>query len=332
MRVLVTGGAGYVGSVVVEELVQTGAETVVVLDDLSTGHAPAVVAPARLVRGDIADARLVASLCGEARIDVVVHMAASAVIGRSMVDPAGYYRNNVTKGIALLDALVGAGVRRFVFSSTAAVYGEPIASPIVEDSPLVPMNPYGDTKLAFERVLKWYQQAYGVAFACLRYFNAAGATERNGDMHDPETRLVPNVLQAATGAGPAVSLFGDDYPTPDGTCVRDYVHVSDLARAHVLAIAHLERRPAGAYNLGGGGGYSVREVIDVASKVTGRPIPYKVVGRRAGDPAKLVASSELARCELSWEPKKQDLATIIGDAWAWLTAHPNGYADPGGAS
>jgi UDP-glucose 4-epimerase len=325
MRALVTGGAGYVGSVVVEELLAAGAQAVVVLDDLSTGHASAVVPPARLVRGDIADVPLVASICRDEGIDVVVHMAASSVVGQSVADPAAYYRNNVVKSISLLDGLVSAGVRRLVFSSTAAVYGDPAASPITEESPLVPTNPYGETKLAFERALAWYGRAYGLKFACLRYFNAAGATARNGEQHDPETHLIPLVLQAAVGARSGVSVFGDDYPTADGTCVRDYVHVADLARAHVLAIANLERIPARAYNLGGTGGYSVRQVIEVASKVTGTRIPYRVVGRRTGDPSALVASPELARRELSWAPERQDLATIIGDAWAWLRSHPHGY-------
>jgi UDP-glucose 4-epimerase len=325
MRALVTGGAGYVGSVVVEQLLVAGAQAVVVLDDLSAGHASAVTAPARLVRGDIADGALVSSICRDEGIDVVVHMAASALVGQSMTDPAAYYRNNVTKGIALLDAIVGAGVRRLVFSSTAAVYGEPSASPIAEDFPLLPTNPYGETKLVFERALSWYGRAYGLRFACLRYFNAAGATARNGEQHDPETHLIPLVLQAAAGTRAFVSVFGDDYPTPDGTCIRDYVHVCDLARAHVLAIGNLERDPAGAYNLGGGGGYSVRQVIEVASRVTGKRVPYKVEGRRAGDPSVLVAGSELARRALSWAPEKQDLAAIVADAWSWLHAHPRGY-------
>jgi UDP-glucose 4-epimerase len=253
-------------------------------------------------------------------------MAASSLVSRSMVDPAAYYRNNVARGLSFLDAIVSAGVRRFVFSSTAAVYGDPIESPITEDASVLPTNPYGESKAAFERVLHWYRKAYGLAFAWLRYFNAAGATARNGEMHDPETHLIPLVLQVARGRRESVSVFGDTYPTPDGTCIRDYVHVSDLARAHVLAIAGLEQRAESVYNLGGGGGYSVRQVLDVASKVTGRPIPATVVGPRAGDPSVLVASSERARRDLSWAPRKQDLATIIEDAWAWQRDHPNGYA------
>jgi len=325
MRVLVTGGAGYVGSVVVEELLAAGADAVVVLDDLSSGHARAVAPPARLVRGDVADGDLVARTCRDEQIDVVVHMAAKSLVGESMSDPSRYYRNNVTKGLALLDALVTAGVRRFVFSSTAAVYGEPSASPITEQFDLAPTNTYGETKLAFEHALHWYEKAYGMRHACLRYFNASGATAANGEQHDPETHLIPIVLQVAAGRRSHVPVFGDTYPTPDGTCVRDYVHVSDLARAHVLAIAGLDRHSSRAYNLGGGGGYSVRQVIDAAAEVTGKRVASEIVARRAGDPAVLVASSDRIKRELSWTPEKQALRVILADAWAWMEAHPQGY-------
>jgi UDP-glucose 4-epimerase len=319
MRALVTGGAGYVGSVVVEELIAAGAEAVVVLDDLSTGHASAVTPPARLVRGDIGDAGLVEELCIGEKIDVVIHMAASSIVSRSMSDPSGFYRANLTKGLALLDAILDTDVDRFVFSSTAAVYGA-TEMPIDEDAPLRPMSPYGETKLAFERALEWYGRAYGLQHISLRYFNAAGATTRNGERHWPETHLIPNVLQAALD-GSEVTIFGGDYPlsaTPDGTCVRDYVHVSDLARAHLLAIDNLARHPARAYNLGGTGAYSVRQVIETAAKVTGRSIRTRVADRRKGDPCVLVASSERARRELGWTPQK-DLETIIADAWAWTS-------------
>ncbi|HUS68569.1 MAG TPA: UDP-glucose 4-epimerase GalE [Kofleriaceae bacterium] len=325
MRALVTGGAGYVGSVVVEELLASGAERVVVLDDLSKGHAAAVVAPATLVRGDVADGALVTSLCREERIDLVIHMAARSLVGESVQKPADYYRANVVGGLALLDALVAAGVKRIVFSSTAAVYGEPERSPITEDMPVQPTNPYGDTKLALERALAWYDGAYGLRYASLRYFNAAGATAHNGEQHVPETHLIPNVLEAARGRLPHVTVFGDDYPTPDGTCVRDSIHISDLARAHVLAAGRLDRGSR-IYNLGCGGGFSVAQVIEAARAVTGRPIPAVMGPRRAGDPPVLVASSERARKELGWAPQKQDLEVILRDAWAWLEAHPEGYA------
>jgi UDP-glucose 4-epimerase len=325
MRTLVTGGAGYVGSVVVEELLASGAEEVIVLDDLSAGHAAAVVAPARLVQGDVADADLVRRVCGDARIDAVIHIAASSIVSQSVVDPARYYHNNLTKSLALLDALVGAGVRRFVLSSTAAVYGEPAGSPITEAFALQPTNPYGDTKLALERALRWYEQAYGLRYACLRYFNAAGASAANGECHSPETHLIPIVLDVAAGKRPAVSIFGDTYPTPDGTCIRDYVHVCDLADAHVLALRAMGQGAGRAYNLGSGGGYSVRQVIATAEAVTGKRIPAEVAPLRAGDPAVLVASSDAIRDELGWRPKRQSLETIIGDAWKWRQAHPQGY-------
>jgi UDP-glucose 4-epimerase len=323
-RALVTGGAGYVGSVVVEELLASGAERVIVLDDLSKGHAAAVVAPAELVRGDVADAALVSSICRDHRIDLVVHMAARSLVGESVEKPAGYYRANVVGGLALLDALVAAGVTRLVFSSTAAVYGEPDLSPITEDTLVAPTNPYGDTKLALERALAWYDRAYGLRFASLRYFNAAGATVHNGEQHVPETHLIPNVLEAARGRLEAVTIFGDDYPTADGTCIRDYIHVADLARAHVLAAGALDRGSR-IYNLGCGGGFSVAQVVAAAREVTGRDIPARVGARRAGDPAVLVASSDRARRELGWQPMKQDLRVILADAWAWLETHPEGY-------
>lgn len=327
MRVLVTGGAGYVGSVVVEALLAAGAERVVVLDDLSKGHAGAVTAPAVLERGDVADAALVEQLCKRERIDAAIHMAASSLVGESAADPAKYYRNNVGKGLQLLDGLRAAGVERLVLSSTAAVYGEPERVPIDETLPRVPTNPYGETKLALENALRWYDLAYGFRSIALRYFNAAGATERNGEQHDPETHLIPVVLDAARGKRPNVQIFGTDYPTADGTCVRDYIHVSDLARAHVLALQHLEKGGASnAFNLGCGGGFSVLQVIEAARRVTGRPVATVTSARRAGDPAVLVASSERIRAELGWRPEKESLDAIVGDAWAWLSRNPNGYS------
>ena len=324
-RVLVTGGAGFVGSVVVEELLAQGAAKVVVLDDLSKGHEAAVAAPARLQRGDIADVDLVARLVRDERLDAVIHLAASSLVGESVENPGKYYANNVVKGLALLDAVVGAGVRRFVFSSTAAVYGEPAQSPITEDAAAAPTNPYGETKLAFERALACYRRAYGLRYVCLRYFNAAGATLRNGEQHDPETHLIPLVLAAARGLLPAVTIFGDDYATPDGTCVRDYIHVSDLASAHALALGALDREASTALNLGCGGGYSVAQVVEIARRVTGRDIVTRHGERRPGDPAILVASSARARQVLAWEPVRQDLGRIVEDAWNWLVAHPHGY-------
>jgi UDP-glucose 4-epimerase len=325
-RVLVTGGAGYIGAVVVEELWTAGAEAVVVLDDLSKGHAAAVRAPTELVRGDIGDATLVLRVCREAAIDAVVHMAASSLVGESVESPAAYYRNNVAKGLALLDAMVVAGVRRLVFSSTAAVYGCSSSSPIDEDSPIAPTNPYGETKVAFERALTWYARAYGLRFATLRYFNAAGATDHCGESHAPETHLIPIVLEVARGLRDHVPILGDAYPTFDGTCVRDYVHVSDLARAHVLALGGLDGHERLVCNLGNGRGFSVRQVIEAAREVTGLPIDAHVHPARAGDPAVLVASSERIRRILDWQPRKPDLRSIIGDAWTWSRNHPDGFS------
>lgn len=325
-RVLVTGGAGYIGSVVVEELLRAGAERVVVLDDLSSGHADAVIAPARLEKGDIADTRLVERLCREDDLDTVIHLAASSVVSQSLADPGGYYKNNVTKSLALLDAVVAANVRRFVFSSTAAVYGEPSGGSITESFATAPTNPYGETKLALEKALAWYDRAYGLSSISLRYFNAAGATERNGEQHVPETHLIPLVLAAANGVLPHITIFGSDYSTPDGTCVRDYIHVSDLARAHVLALGELGAPGESTFNLGSGGGASVAEVIDVARRVTGRTIRVVRGARRPGDAPVLVASSQRARDVLGWRPERQDLGVIVEDAWRWLASHPGGYA------
>jgi UDP-glucose 4-epimerase len=323
-RVLITGGAGFIGSVVVEDLLANGAERVVVLDNLSTGHEESVLPPARFERGDIADSQLVSRLVREERIEAVIHLAASSVVGDSMSNPAAYYENNVVKGLALLDAVATAGVRSFVFSSTAAVY-QPSEAPLTEESNLAPANPYGETKRTFEGALAWYGKAYGLRHVSMRYFNAAGATQHCGEQHLPETHLIPLVLAAASGARPSVTVFGDDYATPDGTCVRDYVHVADLARAHVLALRVLDGARGGAYNLGCGGGYSVAQVIEVARRVTGKTISVVRGSRRPGDPAVLVASSQRAQRELGWTPARADLAVIVEDAWKWHLAHPQGY-------
>lgn len=325
MRVLVTGGAGYVGSVVVEELVASGADRVVVLDDVSKGHELAVIAAARLVRGDVGDAALVSRLCREERLDSAIHLAASSLVGESVLAPGKYYENNFVKGLALLEGLLAAGVRRLIFSSTAAVYGDAAGSPITEEFPTEPTNPYGETKLAFERALAWYLRAHGLEYISLRYFNAAGATVRNGEQHDPETHLIPLLLAAARGALPSVTIFGDDYPTPDGTCLRDYIHVSDLARAHVRALAEVDRHAGRAFNLGCGGGFSVKQVIDVARQVTGKSIPTVLGRRRQGDVAILVASSARAHSALGWRPEQGDLSMIVEDAWRWRLLHPDGY-------
>ena len=326
MRVLVTGGAGYIGSVVVEELVRDGHE-VVVYDSLYKGHRGAVVKGATLVEADLLDgARLRQTFAGQ-RTEAVIHMAADSLVGESVINPAKYYRNNVVAGLALLDAMNECEVRRIVFSSTAATYGEPSKQPVEELDPTNPTNTYGETKLAFEHALRWYEQAYGMRYASLRYFNAAGATAHCGEMHDPESHLIPIILQVAAGTREAVEIYGEDYATRDGTCVRDYVHVVDLARAHILALGILDERSA-IYNLGcGGEGYTVREVIKTARAVTGREIKVRVGARRAGDPAVLVASSARIKRELGWSPQFQDLRLIIESAWEWMERHPRGYEE-----
>jgi len=321
LRVLVTGGAGYIGSGVVEELVRSGS-SVIVYDSLYKGHRDAVHPAAEFVHADLHDGdALRGALDGT---DAVVHMAADSLVGESVQDPAKYYRNNVVAGLTLFDAMREQGVRKLVFSSTAAVYGEPAKQPIEETAATTPTNPYGESKLAFERALRWYAAAYGLRSISLRYFNAAGASARCRERHDPETHLIPLVLQAASGRIPHVTVFGDDYPTPDGTCVRDYIHVSDLARAHVLALDALDGGHAGgAYNLGcGGNGYSVKQVIDVARSVCGRDIPVRIGPRRPGDPAVLVASSERIIRELGWRARLQDLREIVRSAWEAAGAGP----------
>jgi UDP-glucose 4-epimerase len=326
MRVLVTGGAGYIGSVVVEELVRDGHE-VVVYDSLYKGHRGAVVEGATLVEADLMDGERLRRAFREQRTEAVIHMAADSLVGESVTNPAKYYRNNVVAGLALLDAMKECEVSRLVFSSTAATYGEPEKQPIEETDPTNPTNTYGQTKLAFEHALRWYEQAYGIHYASLRYFNAAGATAHCGEMHDPETHLIPIILQAAQGVREAVEIYGEDYPTRDGTCVRDYIHVVDLARAHILTLGILGERSA-IYNLGcGGDGYTVREVLDAARAVTGREIKVRVGARRAGDPAFLVASSARIKRELNWSPQFQDLRLIIESAWLWMQQHPRGYVE-----
>jgi UDP-glucose 4-epimerase len=320
MRVLVTGGAGYIGSVVTEALVARG-DAVVVYDDLSKGHRDAVVAGAHFVHGDLLDpAGLEPALGG---MDAVIHMAAASLVGESVADPGRYYRQNVVAGLVLLDAMRARCVPRIVFSSTAAVYGAPAKQPIEETDPTAPTSPYGATKLAFEEALRWYDVAYGLRSVSLRYFNAAGASARNGERHAPETHLVPLVLAAAAGKAPEVVIHGDDWPTRDGTCVRDYIHVEDLADAHLRGLDALcGGAPSRTYNLGcGGDGYTVREVISVAARVTGRPIPLRIGPRRPGDPAVLLASAAHIRSDLGWQPARQDLDVIVESAWRWMRQH-----------
>lgn len=320
MKILVTGGAGYIGSVVVEELANND-HRVVVYDNLSKGHKAAVDDRAEFVLGDLHDADLLTSTLKSSEIDAVIHMAASSLVGESVQQPQKYYDNNVVAGKQLLRSMADSGVRKIVFSSTAAVYGEPERQPIVETDQLKPTNPYGETKLEFERELERYRQSHGINYASLRYFNAAGASKRCGEQHEPETHLIPLVLQAATGRISHIDIFGDDYPTRDGTCLRDYIHVIDLARAHMLALDILGVRSE-IYNLGcGGSGYTVKEVIETTREVTGLEIVERVAPRRPGDPAVLVASSDKIKKDLGWEPEFQDLGLIIESAWTWLRQH-----------
>jgi UDP-glucose 4-epimerase len=324
MRVLVTGGAGYIGSVVTEELLNDG-HKVVVYDSLYKGHRGAVDERAKFVEGDLVDSTLIIQTLKENQIESVIHMAADSLVGESVQHPAKYYQNNFVNGLKLLEAMRESEVKKLVFSSTAATYGEPEKQPIEETDSTNPTNPYGESKLAFERALPWYETAYRIRYASLRYFNAAGASKQFGEWHNYETHLIPLVLQAANGTRPDVQIFGDDYPTRDGTCVRDYIHVVDLARAHILALNILDERSA-IYNLGcGGDGYTVKEVIDTAREVTGREIKTRVTPRRAGDPAVLIASSDRIKRELGWQPQFQDLRLIVQSAWDWLSVHPRGY-------
>jgi UDP-glucose 4-epimerase len=329
MNILVTGGAGYIGSVMTDALIGSG-HRVTVVDNLSRGHRDSVSPDATFVEADLQDKARVAATLEAGQIDAVIHMAGDALVGESMQNPAKYYRTNVIAGLSLLEAMVDAGVRAIVFSSTCAVYGVPERVPIEETTPTKPVNPYGDSKLAFERALAWFHAAHGFRAASLRYFNAAGASVRSGERHEPETHLIPLVLDVAAGTRDHVTIFGDDYPTRDGTCVRDYIHVLDLADAHILAIdvlKHGEPRNF-IYNLGcGGEGHSIRDVIECARSVTGKPIPTLIGPRRPGDPPTLVASSEKARQELGWRPKRQRLDVIVESAWKWmLQACPSSYS------
>jgi len=328
-KVLVTGGAGYIGSHIVRRLSDVGASPVV-LDDLRLGHR-AAVAGVPLIEADFADRGALEEALGDGTTEFVIHMAAYCEVGQSMEDPASYYENNVTRSLALLDAARRHGVRGIVFSSSAAVYGEPESVPITEEHPQRPTNPYGETKLAFERALAWYNRAHGLSYVALRYFNAAGAHPDGGigEDHEHETHLVPRLLAAAAEEGEAMPIFGDDYPTRDGTCVRDYVHVVDLAEAHVLALELMRREPGvgQAFNLGNGEGFTVREVLDVVEGIVGTRPRTKPAPRRPGDPATLVASAELASRRLGWQPAYPKLESIVRTAWNWHRRHPGGYDD-----
>lgn len=327
MAILVCGGAGYIGSHTVSELVDKG-EDVIVVDNLQTGHGQAVIDGARLYVGDLRDEALLEDVFTNHKIEAVVHFAADSLVGISVENPLTYYDNNVYGALCLLRTMVKHDVKKIVFSSTAATYGEAKNFPILEDDPTEPTNPYGETKLAIEKMLRWTEQAYGMKYVVLRYFNVAGAhiDGKLGEDHSPETHLIPIILQVALGKREKISIFGDDYDTHDGTCVRDYIHVTDLADAHILAIEKLRRdNKSGTYNLGNGNGFTVREVINTARNVTGHRIPEELAPRRAGDPAKLVASQAKAIKELGWQPRYTSLEKIIETAWNWFQMHPNGY-------
>jgi UDP-glucose 4-epimerase len=321
MNLFVTGGAGYIGSVFVEEALNA-AHRVTVFDNLSEGHRGAVDERATLVQADLSDETKVFEALQQSKTEAVIHFAANALVGESMVNPGKYFGNNVGNGVKLLNAAVAAGVRKFVFSSTCATYGPPDRVPMTEDLPQRPINPYGESKLMFEKILGWYQQLHGLEFVALRYFNAAGASAKFGEQHRIETHLIPNVLKVALGQAPQCEIFGTDYPTPDGTCIRDYIHIVDLAQAHLLALPGGKQ---GFYNLGNGDGYSVREVIQMCEKVAGQRIKAVEKPRRPGDPPRLVASADKAKRELGWQPKFPKLEQIVSTAWEWHRKHPQGY-------
>ncbi|HEX4663512.1 MAG TPA: UDP-glucose 4-epimerase GalE [Terriglobales bacterium] len=326
MKVLVTGGAGYIGATTVQGLLEAGHE-VVVYDNLSNGYAEAVPKSVKLVQGDVGDRERLDSLFREHRLEAVLHFAALIEAGESMKVPEKFFRNNSSSTLTLLESMLTNGVTKFIFSSTAALYGEPERIPIREEDTLKPTNAYGESKLLVERMLAWFHRIHGFRYASLRYFNAAGSNGRSGESHNPESHLIPLILQVASGQREHISIFGTDYPTQDGTCVRDYVHVSDLADAHVLALEALESRDKLIYNLGSGAGFSVRQVIDSARRITGKPIKVIESARRPGDPAVLVASSDKIRKELKWRPKYPELDQIVSTAWDWMQKHPHGYAE-----
>ena len=326
MDILVTGGAGYVGSIVAEELLKAGYR-VIVMDNLQQGHRGAILPEAEFILADSGDPQSLDTIFNRFEIDAVMHMAAETVVEYSMTDPKRYFQNNIVGGINLLNAMLKHDIKSFIFSSSAAIYGEPHKTPIEEEHPQIPINSYGETKLMFEKVLEWYGKAYGIKHISLRYFNAAGASARLGEDHHPETHLIPNVLRAALEMNSPVHIFGTDYPTKDGSCIRDYVHVIDIAQAHVLALSNLNELSGHAYNLGNGDGYSVLEAVETAKKVTGIEISTVLSPRRAGDPAVLLASSNRAKSELGWKPKFPELDAIIESAWNWMKRNPDGYRE-----
>jgi UDP-glucose 4-epimerase len=323
MKILVVGGAGYIGSICTEILLNEGYEAAV-FDNLGEGHRRAVDSRAKFIEGDLADREKIQAALSSIRPDAVMHFAASALVGESMRDPSKYFRNNISNGLNLLDAMMATRVGRLVFSSTCAIFGPPERLPIEETAPARPINPYGESKLAYEKILRWYDQIHGLKFVSLRYFNAAGASESFGEDHRIETHLIPNVLKVALGQKPYVEIYGTDYDTPDGTCIRDYIHIVDLARAHMRALGAAQSE---FYNLGTGGGSSVREVIAVCRKITGRKVDIVEKPRRPGDPPRLVASSEKIKRDLGWRPQFESLDAIIESAWKWHQKFPHGYGD-----
>jgi len=323
MKILVVGGAGYIGSICAEVLLDQGHE-VAILDNLSEGHRRALDPRAEFIEGDLVDCEMTTATLARLRPDAVMHFAANALVGESMENPSKYFRNNIAAGLNLLDAMIAADVKRLVFSSTCATFGPPERVPIDEETPQRPINPYGESKVAFEKILKWYDAIHGLRFVSLRYFNAAGASEKFGEDHRCETHLIPNVLKVALGQKKHVEIFGTDYDTPDGTRIRDYIHISDLADAHILA---LETPASALYNLGTGGGSSVRKVIETCRRITGHPIPVVEKPRRPGDPPRLIASSKKIKRELGWQPKFQTLDAIVQSAWKWHQKFPRGYDD-----
>jgi UDP-glucose 4-epimerase len=323
MNILVTGGAGYIGSICVEQLLEAG-HSVTVFDNLTEGHRKAVDPRAKLIVGDLQQRGDIDAALASTRPEAVMHFAANALVGESMTNPSKYFRNNVYGGLNLLDAMVATGCKKFVFSSTCATFGPPDRLPIDETLPQRPINPYGESKLMFEKILRWYDEIHGLKFVALRYFNAAGATEKYGEDHRIETHLIPNVLKVALGQRDHVEMYGTDYETPDGTCVRDYIHIVDLAQAHMLALGTKE---SAFYNLGTGGGTSVREVIRMCEEITGKEIKVVEKPRRPGDPARLIAGSDKVKRELGWAPKYEAIDKIVESAWAWHVRNPLGYQD-----